>query len=390
MTQPTLEIPPDREGQKSSFLHRLFILTGLLSRLSPAQLLPAWLALVAISCWPWHAHRVTAAILSALFLLVDGGMLALLPIAGRSWGPVTPSLLGLTTVRLLLSWLLAWLVPGQSGLLLWGVLNAALALMAGYATWWEPFQLQVTERKLSLGLTTKPEDRPLRLLHISDLHFEGHSPRETALLKAVETLAPDLIVLTGDYLNLSSVYDPASQTATRGLLSHLKAPLGTYAINGSPAVDVPTIIPRIFAGLTIHWLANQIATIEWLGRTLWLIGLDCTLSGEADRRRLQELRQTVPTAAPVLLLYHTPDLMPDAAALDIDLYLAGHTHGGQLRLPLYGALFTSSRWGKRYEMGIYREANTTLYVSRGLGMEGLGAPRARFLAPPEIILWELS
>ena len=78
-----------------------------------------------------------------------------------------------------------------------------------------------------------------------------------------------------------------------------------------------------------------------------------------------------------------------AASLGVDLYLCGHTHGGQIRAPLYGALATSSRWGKRYEMGLYRERGTTLYVSRGLGVEGLGAPRARFLAPPEIVLWEL-
>ncbi|MCD4738233.1 MAG: metallophosphoesterase [Anaerolineae bacterium] len=389
MTQPTFEIPPDRAG-KSRFLHRLFIFTGLLSRISPVELLPISAAVVAISCWPWHAHRVTAAILSALFLLVNGGMLALLPIAGRSWGPVAPPLLGLTAIQLLLSWLLAWLMPGQSGLVLWSILNGALTVVAGYATWLEPFRLQVTQRSINLGLTAQTGERPLRLLHISDLHFEGFSPREAALLEAVETLAPDLIVLTGDYLNLSSVHDPASQAATRELLAQLKAPLGTYAIIGSPAVDVPEIIPRIFAGLPIHWLSNQTTAIKWQGRTLWLIGVECTLSWEKDRQLFQKLRQTVPPKSPTILLYHTPDLMPDVAAQGIDLYLAGHTHGGQLRLPLYGALFTSSRWGKRYEMGPYREAATTLYVSRGLGMEGLGAPRARFLAPPEIILWELG
>jgi predicted MPP superfamily phosphohydrolase len=91
-----------------------------------------------------------------------------------------------------------------------------------------------------------------------------------------------------------------------------------------------------------------------------------------------------------LLLYHSSDLMPEATDLGVDLYLCGHTHGGQVRLPLFGALITSSDFWKRYEMGRYKEGNTTLYVSRGLGMEGLGAPRARFLSPPEIVLWTLS
>jgi len=98
---------------------------------------------------------------------------------------------------------------------------------------------------------------------------------------------------------------------------------------------------------------------------------------------------TNPCAPFTLLLYHTPDLMPQAVRAGVDLYLCGHTHGGQIRLPLIGALVTSSRFWKRYEMGRYVEGNTTLYVNRGLGMEGFGAPRARFLCPPEIALLEL-
>ena len=87
-----------------------------------------------------------------------------------------------------------------------------------------------------------------------------------------------------------------------------------------------------------------------------------------------------------ILLYHSPYLFPLAAELGIDLHLAGHTHGGQLRLPLFGALVTSSAFWKRYEAGLYRKGASTLYVSRGIGVEGKGAPRARFLAPPEVVL----
>jgi hypothetical protein len=80
-----------------------------------------------------------------------------------------------------------------------------------------------------------------------------------------------------------------------------------------------------------------------------------------------------------------PDLLPEAAALGIDLVLSGHTHGGQWRLPGFGALLTNSRYGKRYEAGHYVQAGTHLYVSRGLGMEGFGTPRARFFCPPEVV-----
>jgi hypothetical protein len=82
--------------------------------------------------------------------------------------------------------------------------------------------------------------------------------------------------------------------------------------------------------------------------------------------------------------------MPVASQMPLDLYRAGHTHGGQVRLPLWGAILTSSVHGKRYEMGHYQENGVNLYVSRGIGMEGLSMPRLRFLCPPEITLVELN
>jgi hypothetical protein len=91
-----------------------------------------------------------------------------------------------------------------------------------------------------------------------------------------------------------------------------------------------------------------------------------------------------------ILLYHSPELMPLVQQYPVDLYLCGHTHGGQVRFPFYGALITSSSLGKRYEMGPYVEQGTTLYISRGIGLEGLSAPRIRLLCPPEIILFTLS
>jgi hypothetical protein len=81
--------------------------------------------------------------------------------------------------------------------------------------------------------------------------------------------------------------------------------------------------------------------------------------------------------------------MPQAVELGIDLYLCGHTHGGQVRLPVIGPLLTSSHLGREYVMGHYQVGQTHLYVSRGVGLEGLSAPRVRLLAPPEITLLTL-
>jgi hypothetical protein len=155
-------------------------------------------------------------------------------------------------------------------------------------------------------------------------------------------------------------------------------------------VDLRDVVPNIFDGLDITWLLDQVADVEINKYRITLVGLRCTRERSHDVPRLRRLMSQVPDDAFTLLLYHSPDLMPEAVDLGVDLYLCGHTHGGQIRLPFIGALVTSSAFWKRYEMGRYEEAKTTLYVSRGLGMEGMGAPRARFLSPPEIILWTLS
>ena len=80
----------------------------------------------------------------------------------------------------------------------------------------------------------------------------------------------------------------------------------------------------------------------------------------------------------------------EAVEQDVDLYLAGHTHGGQIALPFYGPVITFSRYGRQYARGEFHVGATTLYVSRGLGFEGGGAPRARFLARPEIVVVEVT
>jgi predicted MPP superfamily phosphohydrolase len=374
----------------------------LVGRVHPLALTPAWLALAAIACWPWGTLRLPAAALVLAFTLADGVGLALLPRLRRSFGPVTPPLLALSLVHTALAWavgLCGWggwghtLNPTSAtwpSLLVVSILHLAVSGAFAYATWVEPFHLGVTQvqlrsSKLS-GLT------PLRLLHISDLHVERITAREKRLLHLVEELAPDVVVLTGDYLNLSYVYDATAQAEARDLLSGLcdVAQGPVYAITGSPPVDRSDVVPAIFDGLPITWLPETIEELDVNGHTLRIAGLSCLRERCLDAPRLRRLLGTPRTPEFTLLLYHSPDLMPEATEAGIDLYLCGHTHGGQIRLPLFGALITSSDFWKRYEMGRYEEGNTTLYVSRGLGMEGLGAPRARFLAPPEIVLWTLS
>jgi len=96
-----------------------------------------------------------------------------------------------------------------------------------------------------------------------------------------------------------------------------------------------------------------------------------------------------PGRGPVIFLYHYPDAIYGLAGR-ADLYLCGHTHGGQVALPFYGALITLSKYGKRFEGGRYEVGGTTMYVTRGVGMEGYHTPPIRFLAPPEVVFIELA
>lgn len=379
--------PPDYRPHP---LHVFLVVSDLLGRISPLALTPAWLALAGITCWPWGALRPAAAVVSLSSTLVDGVGLALLPRLERSFGPVTPPLLALTVLRAGITFSAGLLWGSQLALIAVVGLQLVLIGTALYATWIEPFRIQVTRQNLQSFKLDGTS--PLRLLHISDLHVERITTRERQLLDLVDDLAPDLVVLTGDYLNISSVGDSrAQEDATELLDGHCnRSPGPIYAITGSPPVDREGLVPDLFEGTDVIWLTDDMTEVEINGHTLRLAGLRCTRQRAQDVPRLRHLLASADADPFTLLLYHSPDLMPEAVELGVDLYLCGHTHGGQLRVPLFGALITSSAFWKRYEMGRYDEAGTTLYVSRGLGMEGFGAPRARFLSPPEIILWTLS
>ena len=389
--------------QPSGLLHLALLTSEILGRIPPLSIAPALAGMAAIGAWPWGEPSLQAVVglCLAAAILGDGISLALLPRKGRSFGPVTPPLLALALLRAALAFGLGMalgqepvgegarsaptaVAPATIGVMLTVVLQAGITVIQIYATWVEPFRLTVTSLEFTSPKLQSGE--PLRVLHLSDIHFEGWTPRERRLLEVARALAPDLIFLTGDYLNLSSVDSGSARQGVRDLLAELAAVAPTYAIIGSPPVDRPDVVPRIFAGLPITWLVDEVAEAEVKGHRLRLIGIRCTADHRRDGERLRRLCSAGWNPALQVLLYHSPDLFPLAAELGIDLHLAGHTHGGQLRLPLFGALITSSAFWKRYEAGLYRKGESTLYVSRGIGVEGKGAPRARFLAPPEVVL----
>lgn len=399
MLTPRLRQQPVDNVLENRWLHQLFLITHAPVNWPGWKLAAALLSLTALVAVLWRGIARTGAkaagLLYLLLALGDWLLFWQLPRRRRSYGPVGPQVMVTSAPRVGAALVGAMTARATGSALAGGVVHLALQLWGTFVYVWgtlvEPFALGVTRQ--SLDTAPWPADAPpLRLLHLSDFHVERLTPREPHVLRLMDDLQPDLIVVTGDFLNLSYVDDPIARADARKVLAELRAPLGVYATLGSPPVDPRNTTPSLFDGLdNIRLLRDEVAVLELTdGRKLSLIGMDCEHDLNSDGDGFANLMEVAPPDSATVLLYHSPELMPEVQHHPVNLYLCGHTHGGQLRAPGYGAILTSSITGKRYEMGRYNENGTTLYVSRGIGLEGLSAPRMRLLCRPEIILWDIA
>lgn len=312
------------------------------------------------------------------FMVLDWILLLLLPRYRISFGPAKPPTLLLAVMRVPFAFL-----PLPFALLC----QVAGTLLVVYAFWIEPRRLTVTHQRLDT-----PKLKPgasVRLLHLGDLHIERITSRELELNRLVSQLNPDIILFSGDILNLSYNEDPVAIDHARQIIQGWRAPLGVFFVTGSEAVDLENVYHDLIKDLPVRWLDNETVRINKDGQEFSITGLYCSHRPFMDAPRLEPHAPADPGLFSIFL-YHSPDLAPNAARLGFDLQLSGHTHGGQVRLPLIGPLFTASLYGRRFQSGRYQIGSMTLYITRGIGMEGKAAPRVRFLCPPEIILWEIS
>jgi len=395
---------------KAHFVDTIHFIIVTLSRLTALPLLGLSLSLSTVSGQLWGRTARKASVgwvvffATLSFSALDLALLKSLPVLGLSYGPAEVTFIVMlvarsaVTITMAISFGLAMVwrrwrkrkVNLSQAVALhlnvfFGVqLFLSLCTIDGFLI--EPFSLQVTHHEFSFDRLSI-EGLPLRIAHLTDPHVERTTVRERKLVALVDELQPDLILLTGDYLNLSYLGDETAQRDFRTLASQWQAPYGVYAVRGS--VDSPALTKRLFAGLDIVVLENESVRLDIEGQEIYLVGVACSHDLSIDIPRLDQALRGVPPDSFKILLYHSPDLIEAASERGIDLYLAGHTHGGQIRLPLYGAVFTSSIYGKQYEAGLFQKGRTYLYVSRGLGLEGAYAPRARFLCRPEIAVHTL-
>ena len=216
-----------------------------------------------------------------------------------------------------------------------------------------------------------------RIAQITDIHLYPLT-KPALVSQAVEItngLKPDLIVLTGDYV----WHEAEVIHELTPILARLNARHGVYAIMGNHDIWTDeALIMAAFAEARLPMLVNQGLTISEGGASFYLAGLDDGWSGAPD---LDAALTGMPSGAPVILLYHEPDLARDTS-LDprISLQLSGHTHGGQIRLPLIGAPVLPYL-GWKYDQGLYKVNDMWLYTNRGIGMTNIPF---RYNCPPEI------
>lgn len=223
----------------------------------------------------------------------------------------------------------------------------------------------------------------LRIVHLTDIHLSLYTPIEEVqrVVDLANRLQPDVVALTGDYVTFSPTYIwPVARA-----LGRLRAPMGTFAVlgnhdfrAGADEITRALCAQRIRVLRNAHFCLRR--TVETsktakpfetektsktcsAGKPLWFVGVDDSWVATPD---LPGALRSVPACDAKILLCHNPDGIGEASRQGIDLMLSGHTHGGQLRLPILRSIYRSIP-GERFVDGWNRLGDTQIYVSRGIG-----------------------
>jgi uncharacterized protein len=268
-----------------------------------------------------------------------------------------------------------------------GTSAAGLAFYAGEIS---RHELEIVRRTITLPKLPDPF-AGMKIAQISDLHFQEYTEAVfiEAIVRKINQIAPDLVVLTGDFVSTNPLprhFSVKMACHCAEILSRLQCPL-RYAIMGNHDVLVGS--GAVTDALHTHGipvLANSCTPLERDGRRLWLAGIDDALEGRPDLTAALPGGRN-PDREPLILLAHEPDFADYALGRQIDLTLSGHTHGGQVRIPFLPPLLLP-QLGVHYVQGLFHlRDGMQLYVNRGIGAVNLPF---RFRCPPEITVFTLQ
>jgi uncharacterized protein len=253
--------------------------------------------------------------------------------------------------------------------------------LAGWAFWWEPRRLVV--RRTSVALPCW-RGAPITVAIASDLHIGAPGvgvEKLDRVVREINAARPDVVVLLGDFVIQGVAggrFVPPETIAHH--LSRLRAPGGVYAVLGNHDwwLDASRV-RRAFQSVGIHVVDDTAVRLRKESDAFWLVGISDFTEGPHD---VSGALQRVSDSAPAIAITHNPDVFPSIPPR-VCLTLAGHTHGGQVALPLIGRPVVPSQYGARYAIGPIHEHGRQLFVTSGVGTSILPV---RFRVPPEVVL----
>ncbi|MFC7457820.1 metallophosphoesterase [Brachybacterium sp. GCM10030267] len=271
------------------------------------------------------------------------------------------------------------------------LLAGLLALLVG-AGWllWDNRRLDVTSYQVPVQQLPAAADG-VRIAQLSDVHAASFGTFPDRIVSAVRSAEPDLIALTGDLIDIRT----ADLGASLDLAEQLAGIAPVYYVLGNHEADSP-LRTELLEGLEereVHVLRDEATTLELPETTLTLVGLDDPRVDHAADREATPPETTLagldlPRQSPTVLLAHRPELWSDYAAADVDVVLSGHAHGGQVRVPGLGGLFSPHQgWLPELTDGVHTREGTTMVISRGLGNSIAGV---RVNNPRELVVVELN
>ena len=275
-------------------------------------------------------------------------------------------------------------------LLNWGAIDLGLLAIGG--TGWsfliEPHAVKIESMILKLPRLT-PNFTGLRIAQVSDFHMGGwmNAERLQHVMDLVVAQAPDVLLLTGDFL-IGRTFDTGSEQHLQDMInifSPVAKSIPSYGILGNHDYWTnPDAVREMLHLSGIMELTNSVSTISRGDEVLHICGVDDIWEGDV---RLEEVLSRLPDDGTAILLAHEPDFADTSAATGrFDLQVSGHSHGGQVVIPLFGAPVLPYL-GQKYPSGLYRIGNMYQYTSRGVGMID---PPVRFNCPPEITIFKLT
>ena len=279
-----------------------------------------------------------------------------------------------------------------------------LCLLA-YAYFIEPNRLVINQQELKVkGLDTAFDG--LKIVAISDIHGGSNGVTVENIRRLVQTVnaqQPDIVVILGDFVSQTSGNDDIVHSALKmdletmsQALTGFSAKYGVFAVLGNHDFwygdeQVANALTR--SGIKV--LQNEVVSIPYGGRNLRILGLKDHMHIETWTKYATDAQNAIlngPEGDDIIVLEHSPDVFPIVAGAnpiskDIKLFIAGHTHGGQVWLPILGMPIVPSSYGQRYARGHVRENDIDLFVTTGVGTSVLPI---RFLMPPEIAVLTIS